>query len=716
MVQAVGHFLIMQSSVGIMRSNSRLRYLFLLVSVLAGVAAPGALAAQTLERTTQATLTAVEMNDGEVLRFRLANGETRTLEVVSTAARVLLTNLPQFKKGFHGGQSLYEMICRVRVDGHPLTMRRYVPVQQSLYEPYVINGLRIWFDGVRDIEQFLNDNHGGGLPRKDARFALQDMTLPICPEPLRPWYPNRENYIDVGESYNANDVWMGPYQGADLHGGLDVNMPIGTPLWAPIDFDTQFYFNSLAAGDNNNRWRGIRTWPNGERWVLQAHHIVRLLVPEHQPLKQNKRYAEAAGILTGSHAHSHFVFKIGPEDDEVLLDAWILFWQIFENNKRRAGAIRAAMDPLSPAKCGTPVKFDAAASQPGPTGNGLRYRWTFGDGGTALGPNPQYVFLRPGIYPVTLTVDDGAEKASFTQHLTVDGELAELPPSLVLASPEAFTFWPRPVEALDVYGWPVRHEPMTLQFTARPRTSPRPAPQQVLLQNNFENTSESKRSANCQVEVRHREGRDWLHVTKQADNRLAVAVDAAKLSIRYGIYHADVYVDCPGAVNSPQVFSVRLEVPPPQAPPQSTVIVDNTDPGCQATPWFWLSPQFFRHFPDRWPPGYRGSYLFASSLEADQPDVQERRVRFTPDLRSGAYKVRLADEASIWPLPESSVAPQFRVRVHHADGDELLWIEPRKSRELGTFQFDEGTDGFVELLWSGSSGGVVADAVHFERQ
>ena len=124
------------------------------------------------------------------------------------------------------------------------------------------------------METFLNDNHGGGVPRKDVRLALQDATLPIAPQVLRPWYPNPDNWIDAGESYNANDVWMGPYHGADLHGGVDINMPIGTPLWAPIDFDTQFYFNSLEKGDNNNRWRGIRTWPNGQRWVLQAHHLV----------------------------------------------------------------------------------------------------------------------------------------------------------------------------------------------------------------------------------------------------------------------------------------------------------------------------------------------------------------------------------------------------------------------------------------------------------
>jgi len=133
---------------------------------------------------------------------------------------------------------------------------------------------------VRKIGELFNETHGECVPRKAARFAVQDATLPICSEEeLRPWYPNKGNFIDVHESYNGDDTWLGPYQGADLHGGLDIDMPIGTPLWAPISFDEQFYFNSLALGHNNNRWRGIRRWSNGERWVLQAHHMTREIVP-----------------------------------------------------------------------------------------------------------------------------------------------------------------------------------------------------------------------------------------------------------------------------------------------------------------------------------------------------------------------------------------------------------------------------------------------------
>ncbi|MCC6489907.1 MAG: PKD domain-containing protein, partial [Candidatus Hydrogenedentes bacterium] len=597
----------------------------------------------------QPTLAAVELNRSDTLRFTLLNGETRTLTVDSTEARVILTNLSELKQGITGGQTVYEMSCRVLVDGHPMTMRRFVPAQQSFYEPYVINGMRIWFDGVLDAGRILTDNHGGGLPRKDARFAVQDMTLPICPQPIRPWYPNPENCIDVADSYEANDVWMGPYRGAELHGGLDVNMPIGTPLWAPIDFDTQYYFNSLEMGHNNNRWRGVRTWENGQRWVLQTHHMVRLLVPEHTPLKQGTHFAEAAGVLTGTHAHSHFVFKIGPEDNETLLDPWVLFWQCFENNRLQAGEIRAEMRPCSPATVGVPVQFDGSPSRPGITGNVLRYRWTFGDGGTAVECQPQHVYVEPGIYPVTLTVSDGARNSTRTQHITVDsGTLAIDQPAIVLDSPEAMAFRVRPVSALDVYAQEPAFEPFTLQFTARPETSPRPAAQHVRVR-----SAASGTLTEPLLSIVYRPGRDWLSVTREGEG-LAVAVDAAALPNRHGVYLADVAVDCPGALNSPQVFSVQLEVPSQRNLPSSSVTVDNLDTGCYTTPWSWLATQFHRHNPDHWKPGYHGDYLIYGGRMGD-----DDFVRFSPDLASGRYVVSFSEETPFQPSPIGLLEPRF---------------------------------------------------------
>jgi PKD repeat protein len=660
-------------------------------------------AGDALERRASETLTAVEMNVGDSLRYTLAGGATRTIVVEDVDARILITNLPEPKRAMGSGGTVYVMTCRLRVDGHPLTVRRYVPDALSFSEPIVVNGVRLWLDGVRPVEKFLNANHspgdekiGGGIPRKDARFALQDATLPLCPQELRPWYPLAAQTLDAAQCYNADDVWMGPYQGADLHGGLDLNMPSGTPLWTPIDFDDQYYFHSLKKGDNNNRWRGVRTWPNGQRWVLQAHHLNRLLVQEKQPLRQGVTYAETAGVHAGNHAHTHFLFKIGPEDDEIMLDPWLLFWETFENTRRRSGAIRASMTPPGPADAGRPVKFSSAGSRPSAAGNSLRFFWTFGDGAGSRDAEPTHAFARPGLYPVTLVVEDGVARATVTHHLTVDGKPTDRP---VLA----LDFPTRPAGLMELYGAPVSL-PHHLTFRARPKSSPRPPPQTIGLRNIGASTL-----AAPQVAVAYEEGEGWMSVTPAADS-LTISVDASKILDRHGRYRARVEVTCPGALNSPQTFGVELDVPHPTDRPRTDVVVDDLDPGCVATPGFWLRPRFADHFPAKWKRGHGGTYL----VNGGRSD-QEQSVRFTPDLAAGAYTVSFPETTPFRPWDGAPEEVRFAVRVHHRSGTEVVWVEPLKSRAIGTFDFAEGTDGYVEILSKDARGQVVADAVRFVK-
>ena len=86
-------------------------------------------------------------------------------------------------------------------------------------------------------------------------------------------------------------------------------------------------------GHNNNRWRGIHHWENGAEWILQAHHMTSLTVPEHRPLKKGEQFANGAGVLSGEADHSHFVFKIHDYGETILLDPWILFWQMYKDMK-----------------------------------------------------------------------------------------------------------------------------------------------------------------------------------------------------------------------------------------------------------------------------------------------------------------------------------------------------------------------------------------------
>lgn len=54
-----------------------------------------------------------------------------------------------------------------------------------------------------------------------------------------------------------------------------------------------------------------------------------------------------------------------------------------------------------------------------------------------------------------------------------------------------------------------------------------------------------------------------------------------------------------------------------------------------------------------------------------------------------------------------------RVRVRHRDGVSVVELEPLASRVVGTFDFEAGTDGYVQLEAEGSRGPITADAVLF---
>jgi hypothetical protein len=682
--------------------NARAFYLLIMTFAIQTFAA-GRAVGTTWEFTASETLTTVEMNHGDTLRFTLRNGDVRTLVLEGTSVHILEKN---------EGGIVYTFACHVRVDSHPLTMRRYVCTPESFYEPYVINGMRIWPDSVLVIYDRVPMRYprNGNLRfrvRRDARFAVQDATLPICPQPMKPWYPNDKDTIDVGDCYNGDDCWMGPYLGEACHGGLDINHRRGDPLWAPIDFDDQWNFNSLKAGHNNNRWRGVRQWSNGDVWALQTHHHIRLHVPEHTPLRAGIHYADAAGVHVGSHDHTHFELKVAHQptnlpidfDDDaeietsgqptvIHLDPWILFWQIFEAAKTQKGRLCATMKPLRPARTGQAVAFDATLS----SGRGaLRYYWTFGDGTWSNEPLPRHIYARPDIYPVTLTVDNGADLDRAVQWLTVDGQQVDLP-ALTLAAPDEPSFRRRPPEALDTYDASPKIIPHTLEFLARP-SRPQPHARRVQIRNAGPGTLASTTICISGTDS------PWLTVDASGAGNgqsLHVAVDAQDLDT--GTHAALVEVTCPGAVNSPQHFRVLVEVP--NSPPRANVIIDDADENCYRTPGFWVGHKFSR-CRNR---GYNGFYLTNGARPADG-----QYVRFTPDLAAGTYRVSLRPET---PFHEGTTFP---IRIHCASGDEMLTVNPAKSRIVGTFDFHEGTDGFVEIHAQDSSGLVIADAVEFTR-
>ena len=305
-----------------------------------------------MRKQAKDTLTAVELDRGDVLEFTLMSGQVVAIVLLSTDAEVVRTTSPplhaKLRSARVAGASLpplqaksgcartdYRFSCDLKADGQQVQLEREVSTQKSFYEPWSFAGVHVWLDAVDDIFEFMLETHGECRPKKHVRLAIQDASLPISPEPIHPWCPLPDEGLRIEQCYRGEDCWLGAYNGVSAHGGLDINHPRGTPLWAPIDIHDHFYFNSLEMGHNNNRWRGIHRWPNGSEWILQAHHMTELTVPEHQPITKGQQLAWGAGVLSGSVDHSHFVFKVHDEGETVLLDPWILFWQMYRDREAR---------------------------------------------------------------------------------------------------------------------------------------------------------------------------------------------------------------------------------------------------------------------------------------------------------------------------------------------------------------------------------------------
>jgi hypothetical protein len=294
-------------------------------------------------REAKSTLTAVELDHGDTLDFRLLDGQRRRFTLEGTGAEIVATTLTTPGVGEPGGMTVYRFWADVSLEGQTVRLEREVGTDRSFYAPWELDGMTLWLDAVDAIFAFLEETHApcrltataspSGPPRRQARFAVQDARARILPERLHPWCPLPAGGLRIAHCYRGEDCWLGAYDGHSAHGGLDLNHPVGTPLWAPIALDDHFYFNSLALGHNNNRWRGLRRWADGAEWILQAHHMTALTVPERGPLAAGRQFARGAGVLSGAVDHSHFVFKIHDRGETLLLDPWILFWQMYRDQE-----------------------------------------------------------------------------------------------------------------------------------------------------------------------------------------------------------------------------------------------------------------------------------------------------------------------------------------------------------------------------------------------
>jgi PKD repeat protein len=694
----------------------------------------------TFIRNFNGTITPLELNHGETLKYTRNDGSVLTLELISTSANILYTNrdkIPLDESGNDRGcmyraRLMYVYTCDVKINGLPMTMRRYVGSQECYYEPYVINGVRIWFDGVSDIFTedggFINEKHGPCKPEKKARFVFQDMDSRICPGEIHAWFKDgedrndnfiyKDNFIDIGRAFNGDDSFMGAYLGGEAHGGLDVDMAQNSLMYAPFDLDTQ----------EGIRVNGSKTWPDGSEWRINTGHIIEKYIPDNTPINGGEVYGRGARRGCWWHTHAHFGFQIYESGILYDIDPWIIFWQLFEDNKKKDGVLQAMMDPLSHSKTDTKIKFKSICNLKEDQCSLLKYYWTFGDGGWSAGPAPEYIYAHPGIYPVTLSIDNGTELASFTQHITIEGS-SVTKPVLLLSSDDEPTFRPRPTDATDIYGWPVKFIPHTLEFLARP-SRPEPNTKKVQV-NNLGNGQLAP--VTYGIDYLNNRHFGWLNIKSSGQgNEQMLDISVNGKGFQPGKYVAIVAVHCEGALNSPQKFRVVMNIPA-QLAKTAGVIIDDKDDEFYCTPYFWVGHRFHGW---GWPElknaeGYNHFYLING-----QRDKKGEFARFTPDLEAGIYDVWLYERTPYASGPPANNEPaRFQVRIVHAEGDTAVWMEPEKTqgfsprpykdqsgwqwlepqptRKIGTFRFEEGNDGFVEIWAEGSTGQVIVDAVRF---
>lgn len=287
------------------------------------------------EKKIKSSLSAIEINHGDVLDIEKTNGKNVRLNLVSSDAYVTDTTLANIDKGKPGGHTNFKFHCDLDINGTSVRIEREVASQKSFYEPLRIEGLNIWLDGVNSIFNFLKETHGPCRPGKDVRLAFQEASLSIAPVKLHPWCPLPPGCLRIEDCYNGEDCWLGAFHGNSAHGGLDINHPSGTPLYAPFDLDDQYRYNRVENGDYNNRWRAYRRWEDGSQWMIMSSHMLKMFVPDHQPVKAGEQYAEGAGVAVhgpGSHEHSHFGFGIVEGEGIIYLDPWILFRQMYLDN------------------------------------------------------------------------------------------------------------------------------------------------------------------------------------------------------------------------------------------------------------------------------------------------------------------------------------------------------------------------------------------------
>lgn len=629
----------------------------------------------------QDTITPVEVNCGDSILYTLSSGFTNRLEVVDCVCRVVETNKQDLTSDFPPGGTLLKLVCKVKINGFAAVLVKYIGSQESFYQPYVINGMQLWLDNAKCLFEVIPENHGACGVHRDVRLVLHDNALPICPQQLTDWCElYGKTVLDIGECYNGDDCYLGAYNGSSAHGGLDINQPKGTPIYAPLDFDDQCFFQSLASGDPNNRWKMIRHWDENRAWVFQVHHIGGITVQEHTPVAQGTKVADGALVYLGEHPHSHFVFRAYENGEEFVLDPWIVFRQILWNKQKWHCAIRHHSQIIT----GEKACLSACCDK-----QGASYLWRISDGSSYCGESVCHIFIDPGIYAIELLATADGEQSYSMEYVTVLGNAISTPRMAVLASERGFLerqlpYTPNygvPPEFLNTFDVAFHRGykgKLRREFTVAKTGKLAADPQKLCLQADSDAVQ--------------------LEVAKRDENSLAVFVtlDAGKLEdgqlIRIEV-HSEL-------LNGSQ--TIWLKVRTVDAQESGDVICS-----CKSRDFYCSGYDFVGHKFTHWY-GSRGCDNFYLT-DAGEKNPGTKAV-FQPVLTAGRYRVALMDHDL---LKQGCL---LAAKVTDAKGEHSITVDPRKTLEIGTFDFWEGNGGRVELLSAQSTGVVLADALRFTRE
>lgn len=666
------------------------------------------LKAESILIPAKETLTVVELNEGDEIKYELQSGRIVTIKIIESQSEIIFSTIDLPGEGSYTDASVFKMRCLINVDGQNLNLVRYVPVQESFYEPYNVNGLRIWFDALKSLKQFYNENHGDCLPKKQVRLALHDANIPICPEELTNWCRVTEDYPDVKLCYRGEDTWLGTYYGTDLHGGLDINMPSNSPLWAPVSLDHNYSFNSIKSGHNNNRWRALKHWENGDSWIIQTHHHNELIVPEFKEIKRGTKYAYSAGTLAGAHTHTHFVFKVKqPGLEDFYIDPWIIFWQILENKRTSSNRLKAKIATISPGNTGDVIHFDGTDTNFGLNSSAPDFYWSFGDGGFSIAQRPTHIFQNPGIYPVKLTVHDGVNYSTITQHVVINGSSTCLP-EFRGSQKNNISFIKKRAWEMDVYDHTEIILPNTVKFSLPHHYKDKIEAQEISIKlKNSDGFSESRYSQRLEIIYIH--GENWLDFKVKNITPDSMTINfipkIENLNTQEGQSEAYLVIHDNGFINSPYLVRVEVNFYRPISNP--VVIIDNESPNCIKSNYYWLTNKLNPELGLNWSKCIGESFLLSSG------DSDTDFIRYSLKVQDGKYRISLYS-----PLYEQEKILKhvngFYVKVSSKSGVETKWINPSKSTIIGEFNFNT-SDNYVEILSKDKKGLIVADAILLEK-